>query len=119
MIKVKSSNTILYCNKWKETVSFYHSLLRLPVTTSLDWFVEFKISDTSCLSIADESKTTIKTSKGSGITIAFEVDDINITHLNLIQLGFKDLVIKNHPWEAQVIYIYDPEGNRVEFWTSN
>lgn len=119
MIKIKSSNTILYCNKWKETVSFYHSVLRLPVITSLDWFVEFKISDTSRLSIADESKSTIKSNKGRGITITFEVDDINITHLNLMQLGFKDLVITNHPWDAQVINIHDPEGNRVEFWTSN
>jgi predicted enzyme related to lactoylglutathione lyase len=119
MLKIKSSNTILYCNQWKKTVFFYHSLLNLPVITSLDWFVEFKISETSRLSIADASKTTIKSSKGNGVTIVFEVDDIHIAHSNLIQLGFKDLVIKNHPWEAQVINLYDPEGSRVEFWSSN
>lgn len=118
-MKIKSSNTILYCKKWEETVSFYHSLLNLPVITSLDWFIEFKISSTSRLSIADESKTSIESNEGKGITITFEVDDIQITQSNLIQMGLEDPVIKDHHWGAQVIHIYDPEGNRVEFWTSN
>lgn len=38
---------------------------------------------------------------------------------NVQQMGLEDSVIKDHPWGAQVIHIHDPEGNRVEFWTSN
>lgn len=119
MIKIKSSNTILYCKKWEETVSFYHSLLKLPVLTSLDWFIEFKISDTSRLSFADKSKTSIESNDGKGITLTFEVDDIQNTLSNLIQMGLENVVIKDHPWGAQVIHIHDPEGNRVEFWTAH
>ena len=119
MIKIKTTNTILYCKKWKQTVSFYRSLLNLPVLTSLDWFIEFKISDTSRLSIADELKTSIKSNEGKGITLTFEVDDIQNTHSNLVQLGLENIVIKDHSWGAQVIHIYDPEGNRIEFWEAN
>ena len=119
MIKIKTTNTILYCKKWKQTGSFYRSLLNLPVLTSLDWFIEFKISDTSRLSIADELKTSIKSNEGKGITLTFEVDDIQNTHSNLVQLGLENIVIKDHSWGAQVIHIYDPEGNRIEFWEAN
>jgi len=119
MIKINSSNIILYCRKWEEMVSFYQALLNLPVITSLDWFIEFKISDTSRLSIADESKTSIESNDGKGITITFEVNDIQRTHANLIQMGLNHPAIKDHLWGAQVIHIYDPEGNRIEFWTPN
>jgi len=107
---------ILYCKKWKETVSFYHSLLNLPVITSLDWFVEFRLGDTSCLSLADASRTSIESNGGKGVTITFEVDDIQIARLNLVRMGLKEPAVKDHPWGARVIHVHDPEGNRVEFW---
>ena len=119
MIKIKSTNTILYCEKWHEVVSFYQSLLNLPVITSLDWFIEFKLSDTARLSIADASKTSLETNEGRGITLTFEVDNIQSTHAELIQKGFAGSAISDHSWGAQVIHIFDPEGNRVEFWAAN
>ena len=38
---IRTSNTILYCRKWKETVAFYRDVLKLDVHFSNDWFVEF------------------------------------------------------------------------------
>jgi catechol 2,3-dioxygenase-like lactoylglutathione lyase family enzyme len=119
MLGIKTFNTILYCSKWKETVSFYQRVLDLPVLTSLDWFIEFEISDTARLSIADESKASIVSNHGKGVTITFEVDDIQTTLSNLLRLGFDELEILDHAWGARVIYIHDPEGNRIEFWSSN
>lgn len=118
MIKIKSTNTILYCKNWNETVSFYKKLLNRPVLISLDWFIEFKISDSSRLSIADETRSSIDSSHGKGITITFEVADIQTTHTYLIDSGFNPSPIKNHSWGAQIIHINDPEGHRIEFWAS-
>ena len=116
---IKTANTILYCKKWKTTVAFYKMQLRLPVTTSCDWFTEFRLNEASCLSIADAARTSIETNGGKGITITLEVDDIEATYLYLEKAGVNLTPIKDHSWGARVIHIYDPEGNRLEFWSPN
>ena len=118
-MKIKTTNTILYCRKWEETVIFYKTQLRLQVTTSREWFVEFKLNEASRLSIADEARTSIDSSGGEGITITLEVDDIEMIHLYLNEVGLNPTPIKDHAWGARVIHIYDPEGNRLEFWSPN
>ena len=119
MINIKSANTILYCKNWEETVIFYKAQLKLPITTALDWFIEFRLSETSCLSVADESRTTINSNEGKGITITLEVDDIKKTHSYLIESGLNPSLIKHHSWGAKVVHLFDPEGNRIEFWSPN
>ena len=114
---IKTANTILYCRKWKETVAFYQTQLDLHVTISNEWFVEFKLNETSRLSIADQTRCSIDSNDGKGITITLEVDNIDTTHLYLNEVGLNPTPIKDHPWGAKVIHIYDPEGNRIEFWS--
>ncbi len=117
MMDIKTANTILYCRKWKETVAFYKTQLKLQVATSLEWFVEFKLNETSRLSIADEARASIDSNRGAGITITMQVDDIETTHLYLNEAGLNPTPIKDHAWGARVIHIYDPEGHRLEFWS--
>jgi len=119
MMQIKTTNTILYCRKYKETIAFYQTQLGLQVTNTFEWFVEFKLNDASCLSIADEAKSSIDSAAGRGITITFEVDDIKMAHLYLSDAKLNPTRIKDHPWGAKVIYIFDPEGNRIEFWSPN
>ncbi len=114
---IKTANTILYCRKWKETIIFYKTLLRFEVISSNKWFVEFKLNETSRLSIADEARTSIESSGGKGLTITMEVDDIELAHSYLNEAGVNPAAIKDHPWGAKVIHFYDPEGNRLEFWS--
>ncbi|MBI9090393.1 MAG: VOC family protein [Desulfobacterium sp.] len=116
---IKTANTILYCRKWKETVAFYKAQLGLEVTTSCEWFVEFKLNVAARLSIADEARTSIDSNRGKGITITLEVEDIETTHLYLSKVGLNPPPIKDHAWGAKLIHIYDPEGNRLEFWSPN
>jgi predicted enzyme related to lactoylglutathione lyase len=105
----------LYCKKWSETVAFYKSGLKLPVTTSNDWFVEFKLNFAARLSVADEARTSIKSNHGNGITIGLQVEDVESMRSELLEAGLCPTEIKK-VWGAQVIYIRDPEGNRIEFW---
>jgi len=114
-LKIKSTNTILYCKKWSETVAFYKSGLKLPITSSNDWFVEFRLNPTARLSVADDSRASIKSNHGNGITIGLQVEDVETTRSQLIQAGLCPTEIRE-VWGAQVIYIHDPEGNRIEFW---
>jgi predicted enzyme related to lactoylglutathione lyase len=97
-------------------ITFYKTTLKLDVNMSNEWFVEFKLTDNAYLSIANESRASIKSSHGQGVTITFEVEDIEASHVFLTEIGCFPGPIKTHAWEASVIYIYDPEGNRLEFW---
>lgn len=97
-----TANTILYCKKWKETVEFYMNLLKLPVLFSTDWFVEFGLNAMSRLSIADEKRSTVKGCSGMGVTIALEVEDIEVVRKHAEKVGMKPTQLRIHPWDAQV-----------------
>jgi catechol 2,3-dioxygenase-like lactoylglutathione lyase family enzyme len=116
-LKIRTANTIVYCCKWPETVAFYKTKLRLKVTASFDWFVEFELNAAARLSIADVARTTMDTCAGKGITIALEVENITTSHVFLEKAGLDPPAIRDHAWGARVFYVYDPEGNRLEFWS--
>ena len=111
-----SSNTILYCERWDETVDFYRRVLSLPVNVEKDWFVEFRLTDQSCVSVADARRATIDTSAGRGITLALQVDDVHAMHGRLAAAGVQTGRVKRHPWGALGFFCRDPEGYRLEFW---
>ena len=114
----KSANTILYCQRWRETVEFYQNDLKLPVTFASDWFVEFQLGGAAHLSVADEKRASIKSSQGAGITLALQVESADETWAYLHQQGLNVEPVKNHAWGARVFYFYDPEGHRLEIWSS-
>ena len=116
-LAIRNFNTILYCKKWRQTVVFYKDDLNLPINFETEWFVEFKVSDRACLSVADESRATINSSKGAGVTLTFQTDDIHKTWELLHNKGLAPGSIKEHAWGAQVFYLFDPEGHRIEIWS--
>ena len=116
--RFKSGNTILYCRLWRETIAFYRDGLGLPVSFSNDWFVEFIVSGDARLSLADEARASIKSSAGTGITVSLETDGLDAEWALLVKNGLSPSPIKNHPWNARVFYVHDPEGHRIEFWQS-
>ena len=117
-IFIRNTNTILYCKKWRETVEFYQHRLELPITFSSDWFVEFKLSGIAHLSVADDKKATIKSCKGAGITLTLQVDAIDETWQYLRNNGLSLEQVKEHPWGGRAFYLFDPEGHRIEIWSS-
>src|SRR4051794_31270024 len=78
-------NTILYCQRWQETVDFYQQCLNLPINFASDWFVEFSLTATARLSVADERRATIKSSTGTGLTLTFQVENIQKAWQNLCE----------------------------------
>ena len=113
---LKTANTILYCREWQSTVAFYRDGLRLPVNFANEWFVEFRLAGAARLSIADESCASIKSAKGAGFTLALEVEDIRASHRYAMRQGLNPTAIRRHPWNAEVFYLFDPEGHRIEVW---
>jgi catechol 2,3-dioxygenase-like lactoylglutathione lyase family enzyme len=115
-LEIKTTNIILYCKNWNETVAFYKSGLKLPVATSNDWFMEFRLNPTARLSVADESRTSIKSNHGNGITVGLQVENVENMRAQLVAAGLRPTEVKE-VWGAKAIYIHDPEGNRIEFWS--
>lgn len=115
MFSVKRTNTILYCKQWAETVAFYQHVLGLRVTHETDWFIEFQLADNVYLSVANEQRATVKSASGAGITLSWQVDDIQQAHDKLQAKAITVSPLKQK-WGATVCYFHDPEGNRIELW---
>lgn len=115
LFAVQRTNTILYCAQWSATVAFYRDQLRLPITHHADWFVEFQLGPTTYLSIADSARATIQPANGAGLTLSWQVIDIGLIQQRLTDLGIATTPIKKK-WGAQVLYLHDPEGHRLELW---
>lgn len=111
-----TTNIILYCEKWEKTVHFYKNALALEVAFSSDWFIEFSLNDKSCLSIADQARSSIKSTRQKGMTITLQVLDIHKLWNDFNEKQLKPTQIKRHPWNAKVFYLFDPEGHRIEVW---
>lgn len=109
------ANTILYCAKWVETVTFYRENLGLPVHFANDWFVEFELNAGSFLSVADAAKATISAVGGQGITLAWKVADAVAARESLSAAGTAVTPLQRK-WGGLLFYCQDPEGHRLEFW---
>ena len=113
-------NTILYCRHWERTVAFYRDKLRLSITFANEWFVEFKVAGNAHLSVADVKRTSLNRNENdgnSGLTLTFQVNDADQTHLILQKSGLTPGPIKTHSWGARLFYFHDPEGHRLEIWS--
>jgi catechol 2,3-dioxygenase-like lactoylglutathione lyase family enzyme len=114
---ITRTNTIVYCRRWKETVAFYRDCLGLEIAFNVDWLVEFKLTPTSFLSIANQSLTTISSAEGKGITLSFQVEKLEAIHRAFTREGLAPTGIRSQVMGADVFYLHDPEGTRIELWT--
>ena len=115
-MQIMTSNTILYCNHWEETVRFYRDVLKLEIHFSNDWFVEFSLNGNARLSIANEERASIKSSQGQGITISLRIDHLQELFQHLREKGYNPSAVKKI-WGNNQFFVRDPEGNRIEFWS--
>jgi catechol 2,3-dioxygenase-like lactoylglutathione lyase family enzyme len=116
-LALQRSNTILYCRRWTETIHFYKKQMGLRVAFENDWFVEFQLTDTSFLSIANSARATISDVQGQGITLTWEVQNLEQVKKYLETQRISTTPIKRK-WNALVFYCHDPEGHRLEFWAN-
>jgi catechol 2,3-dioxygenase-like lactoylglutathione lyase family enzyme len=114
----KTANTILYCQKWQDTVTFYRDKLQLPITFASDWFVEFEIGGNARLSVANEQRSKVKSGHGMGITLAWQVENADETWAELRARDLDLERVRDHAWGARVFYLHDPEGHRLEIWSA-
>jgi len=113
---IKRINTILYCRNWDTTVKFYRDVLKLSVNHETEWLVEFQLIDKTYLSIAYADRTSIQSSNGAGITLSFQVENVDVAQSQLREIGIETGPIKPI-WGARAFYIFDPEGHRIELWS--
>jgi catechol 2,3-dioxygenase-like lactoylglutathione lyase family enzyme len=117
LLDIDRTNTVLYCERWTDTVAFYRSVLGLHVAFQNDWFVEFQLTSSSYLSIADASRATIAAVRGQGITLTWHVSDLERARA-LLEASAVDVSETRRRLGANVFYCNDPEGHRIELWSN-
>ena len=115
-IGIKRTNTIIYCERWAETVAFYRDRLCLAVAYQGDWLVEFQLLSSAYLSVADQRRTTMTSAAGKGLTLSFQTDNLLALHRELTRMALAPTKIRPRVMGADVFYLFDPEGTRLEFW---
>lgn len=111
------ANTILYCRHWEQTRHFYRHILRLTAVFSKDdWFIEFRVNDTTHLSIADAERCSVEAGQGRGLTLSFMTPDLKSLHGHFCAENQQPGTIVDKGWREPYFYLYDPENNRIEFW---
>lgn len=115
-MRINRANTILYCDRWEETVHFYRDVLKLRLLMDREWLVEFQLSGSACLSVADAAYASIPSAGGAGITLSWRVEDTGAVHDRLALDGVDVTPIKV-TWGARTCFVFDPEGNRIELWS--
>jgi catechol-2,3-dioxygenase len=113
---IARTSTILYCNRWEETVRFYRDGIHLPVLLEKAWFVEFQLTGNSCLSVADAARASVDSANGAGITLSWKVDRLVSLRARMVSDGIPVTPIKS-TWGASTCFLFDPEGNRIELWS--
>jgi uncharacterized glyoxalase superfamily protein PhnB len=78
--------------------------------------VEFKLNESARLSVADETRTSVKSGDGKGVTISLQVENVEELRTELVKDGFAPSTPRE-VWGSKAIYLHDPEGNRLEFWS--
>ncbi|HSH70949.1 MAG TPA: VOC family protein [Deferrisomatales bacterium] len=115
-MEIRTANTILYCARWQETVTFYRSVLGLRVTHETDWFVEFALGEGVRVSVADAGRATVASAGGRGVTLSLQVTDVAAARDELAAAGLDPTELQAL-WGARVSYLHDPEGHRIEIWS--
>ena len=111
----RSTNFILYCERWADTVAFWSERLGLEQTFRNDWFVEFRLGSGARVSIADADRASVGAVRGGGVTVSVEVPHVEDTRTVLARRGVDVGPIRTR-FGAPTFEVLDPEGNRIEFW---
>jgi hypothetical protein len=118
MLKIASSNTILYCIHWDACVHFYQTILGFELSFAKDdWFRELIVNDGARISLANVKHCTIPSGAGAGLTLSWQVEELEPLREHLVAQGVKVSAITSTSWRAPWFYGWDPEGHRIEFWT--
>jgi catechol 2,3-dioxygenase-like lactoylglutathione lyase family enzyme len=118
LLAIERTNTILYCRDWLPTVRFYRDGLGLPVLVEDDWYVEFRITRESSLSVTDAARITIDHVGGQGIVLSWRVPDLAEARKQLADRSLQPSEIRSII-NAAAFYVTDPEGRRIEMWSED
>ena len=116
-MKIDVANTIIYCRNWSESVAFYRDELKFEISFTNDWFVEFKLNEAACLSVVDASRAWVGPSSGEGVMVSLKVGNLVDVYMEMESLGLDPTPVEE-VWGSEVFSIFDPEGVRLEFWSS-
>lgn len=114
---IDCANTIVYCRRWQPCVAFYRDGLGLEINFENDWFVEFVLNAGARLSVADARRASVESAEGRGVTVTLKVGDRAAAQRTLRERGLSPGEIRMHSFGADVFYLNDPDGNRIEYWS--
>ncbi len=99
-----------------KSLAFYQNVLGLEVNSTDDGYIDFKLGNTLVAIFQKDQATTMFASehmnKGGGCVLAFQVDDVDSTCIELKRKGVHIFEgPKKTAWGQTVAYFKDPDNN--------
>lgn len=116
---IKSSYSVIKCEKLEETADFYQKYFGFERTFSADWYISLK-NGAYELAILDQNHESLPLpyrgqSSNQGLLLNFELDDVDGMFKTFIQDNRKiHLDIRDEPWGQRHFIAEDPNGIPVD-----
>ena len=117
-LAVTSFHTVLFCREWEACTVFYRDVIGFPVLERRKGFLELQVTPESRIGLLWERRPQAAHEPAGRFLLSFRVPDVHETHKKLTSRGLDPAPVRQHPWGAEVLEARDPEGRRLEFWSS-
>ena len=96
---------------------FYRKYLDAKTTFDCGWYLNMDIGSQGATIQFMEPQGDMPTYNGAGVTLNFQVDDVDAEHKRLIEAGLSEAMpLEDHPWGDRGFGILDPHGIVLYFY---
>ena len=97
---------------------FYQKYLCAKITFDCGWYLNMEIGTQGDSIQFMEPQGDMPTYAGTGVTLNFAVDDVDVEYKRLMVAGLSEAMpLEDHPWGDRGFSVIDPIGNSVYIYS--
>jgi uncharacterized glyoxalase superfamily protein PhnB len=116
-----NTNTLSTCfctNSVSACRDFYQKYLSAKITFDCGWYLNMSIGDKGASIQFMEPQGEMPVYGGSGVTLNFQVDNVDAEHKRLMEAGLSEAMpLEDHPWGDRGFSIIDPIGTSIYMYS--
>ncbi len=98
---------------------FYQKYFDAIITFDCGWYLDINIGSNGSTIQFMEPQGDMPIYAGAGVTLNFQVDDVDAEHKRLTKAGLNDVIpLEDHPWGDRGFSVIDPIGNSVYIYSN-
>ena len=97
---------------------FYQRYFSAKIIFDCGWYLNMSIGEAGATIQFMEPQGEMETYTGTGITLNFQVNDVDAEHKRLMDAGLQEAMpLEDHPWGDRGFSVIDPIGTSVYIYS--